>query len=103
MRKYTVIISETASYNLYNVLNYCKYKYSLSYALKIYSLIMQNIYSLSIFPNSNSLHSVTNTTFFRKRIVQKRYLIIFKVLSSTVIVSEIYDGRRNISPSNFCI
>lgn len=103
MKKYNVIISEAAFTDMYNILDYCMFTYSISYAFKIYSLLIQNIYSLSIFPNSNPLHSVTNTTILRKRIVQKRYLIVFKVLFNTVVVSKIYDGRRNISPSNFCI
>ena len=99
-KKYTVIISEAALDDIHNILDYCKFNYSLSYAKKIHSLLIQNIYSISIFPNSNPLHSVSNNTILRKGIVQRRYIIVFKVVFNNVIITELYDGRRNISNSD---
>lgn len=101
MKKFKVIISETARNDMLAILNYCCLSYSLSYALKVYSLLLQNIYSLSIFPNSNPLYSVTLTSLLRKRVVLKKYLIVFKVIANSVIILGVYDGRRNISPNNF--
>lgn len=103
MNNYNIILAESAFDDLELILLTYKSKFGLSYALKTLQAILNSIYSLNIFPNSNPILAVVNNTVIRKRIVNKRYIIAFQIIEKIIFVHFIYDGRRNISPNDLFI
>lgn len=103
MNNYNIFIDQSAFDDLELILLMCKSRYGLSYALKTLGKILKEIYSLKIFPNSNPIHSKINNIIIRKRIVNKRYIIVFRVIENYIFVHYVYDGRRNISTRDLFI
>lgn len=100
MNNYNIIIDQSAFDDLELIYITCKSRYGPSYALKTLAKILKEIYSLNHFPNSNPIHSTIDNITFRKLIVNKRYIIVFRVVENFIFIHFIYDGRRNISSNN---
>lgn len=99
MVMYNVIVLSSSHKDIEDIYNFCN-NISINYALKVRAKIRQSIQSLKYFPFINPLYAVLDNEFFRKHIVDKRYLIIFSVIGQTIIVFRIIDGRRNIKPTD---
>lgn len=101
MNRYNIILNDSSFDDLNDIFDFCKNKYGFLYASKVIRKILSSIYSLSIFPNSNSIFAVSNNTIIRKHIINKRYIILFKVIQNSVYIYNILDGRKNLSPTNY--
>ena len=93
---YNIQFLDSAYDDLDQIYNFCN-NISQNYALKVRKQINKSINSLKLFPFASSLYF---KNFIRKKIVYKRYLIIFTVISDTVFIYNIIDGRRNIKPTD---
>lgn len=100
MNKYKLIILDSAFYDLEIIFYFCKINYNIIYATKIINLLLKESFSLDIFPFANPIFYVTSQYVVRKKIVFKRYLIIYTIVKNYVFVFNIFDGRRNINPTD---
>ena len=99
MKRYNIVFLDCAIEELKLIYNYCNNIIGSNYANKVAIKILQSIYSLDIFPNSNPIYYIQNNIVIRKKIVNKRYIIIFRVISNSVFIYNILDGRRNLNPA----
>lgn len=100
MTKYKVVILDSAFEDLEIIHLFCKNTYNELYSSKVIKILIKEILSLDIFPLLNPVYYVSNHFILRKKIVSKRYLIIFTVINHTVFIYNIIDGRRNIKPTD---
>lgn len=100
MIKYNVIVYDSAYRDMRNIYNFCKLKYGINYAIKIRQKISEQINMLNSFPNSFPTYFVSEELVFKKKIVNRRYLVIFSVFKNSISIYYIYDGRRNIRPKD---
>jgi len=98
--KYNVIVYDSAYRDVKSVYDFCKFKYGIEYAEKIINKIKQEIYLLQNFPLSRPTYFVSKELVFKKKIVNKRYLVIFSVFKNSINIYYVYDGRRNIVPKD---
>jgi len=98
--KHKVFLHDNIERDINIIYNFCEIKYGTSYALKIKSNIVKQFNSLGVFPNSNPYYFNLNGVHFRAKLVLNRYHIVYCVLDSLVIIYRVYDGRRNILPSD---
>lgn len=97
---YNIEIYDSAKSNINTIYDYCLELYGIKYAIKIRSKIKAEIKKLMYFPESNPIYTISNDTVFRKRIVNRRYIIVFRVYFNYVYVYYVYDGRMNIKENN---
>lgn len=100
MTKYKVVILDSAFEDLESIHFFCKNTYNEQYSSKVIKFLIKEILSLDIFPLLNPVYYISNHFILRKKIVYKRYLIIFTVINDTVFIYNIIDGRRNIKPKD---
>lgn len=100
MKIYKVKVLASAHNNIKSIYKFCKSCYGLNYAKKVRETIRQAINGLKIFPYSNPIYLIHNNNIFRKRIVNGRYIIVFKIYYNFIHVYYVYDGRQNITESN---
>lgn len=100
MRKYKLIVLDSAFEDLEEIHSFCKNNYGTSYASKTVKHLLTETFSLDIFPFASPVHYITSEYIVRKKIVDKRYLIIFTIIQNSVLVYNIIDGRRNIKPTD---
>lgn len=98
---YSIIIDDSVFEDLETIYNFCKSHHGISYASKTIKIIFNSIYSLKKFPNFNPIYSTNNATIIRKKVVNKRYIIIFRTIYDSVYIYNIFDGRQNIKFSNY--
>lgn len=96
---YSILILDYAYSDKNAIYEFCL-KVNSNYATKVINRIDNAIQSLKYFPFINPLYIVLDNTIFRKRIVDKRYIIIFSIIGQTIVVFRIIDGRRNITPTD---
>ena len=96
MRNYKLILLDSAFEDLEDIHSFCKNNYGTSYVSKIVKHLLNETFSLYIFPLSSPVHYITSEYIVRKKIVDKRYLIIFTIIQNFILVYNIVDGRRNI-------
>lgn len=96
---YNIIIYEDAHTDIDDIYDFCC-NISTKYASKVKASIVASINSLIYFPSANPLYAVIENIVFRKKIVDKRYLIIFSIFKNSIYIHRIYDGRRNIKPTD---
>ena len=98
MTSYTVIIDVAAERDLDEIANYIVSQDSLERAIDVAARIERAVASLSRFPNRGSfpkeLLEQGNREF--REIHFKPYRIVYRVLSDTVMVLLIADGRRDM-------
>lgn len=94
MKLYNIIIHDLAHNDMDDIYNYCC-KISTKYAIKTIYKINEAINLLRYFPFANSLYLTIEKYIFRKKIVDKRYLIIFSIFQNFVYIHRIYDCRKN--------
>lgn len=82
------------------IYSFCDMNYGTRYALKIKKSIKQAVSTLSLFPYSNPKCFKYQDVEFRAKLVLNIYHIVYCVLDNLIIVYRVYDGRRNISPSD---
>ncbi len=99
MGTYNIIINKTAHADIDNIYNYCC-NISVEYAFKVKTNIIVAINSILYFPYASPIYIIFQNIVFRKKIVDKRYLIIFSIFEDSIIIHRIYDGRRNINPAS---
>lgn len=99
MNKYNIKILASAFKDLENIFIFYNYNLNHTYAYKLILKIIQEIYSLKIFPYSNPIYHIQENIVLRKRLVYKRYLIIFEVASNFILIYHVFDGRRNLNPA----
>ena len=87
---------DSTKHDFDEISEFYKSNYGISYSTKVKEEIQLKINSLKNFPKANPIYLKSNNIIFRKRIVNKRYLIIFTILSNLVFIYFIFDGRRNI-------
>ena len=92
---FNIVITFSAFCDLRSIFVDCT-NISFRYAEKTYINIINSINSLVIFPFSNPIYSIFKNITFRKKIYNKRYIIIYSIENSTIYIHKIYDGRRNI-------
>lgn len=100
MISYNIILYDSATKDINVIYNFCKNRYGIDYAIKIRSRIKKEIYLLHTFPLSRPNYFLSNEVVFKKKIVDKRYLVIFSVFKNSINVYYVYDGRRNIFPND---
>lgn len=100
MINYKVIVLDSAFEDLEEIHNFCKNNYGTSYASKTVERVLNETFSLDTFPFASPVHYITSEYIVRKKIVDKRYLIIFTIIQNSVLVYNIIDGRRNIKPTD---
>lgn len=100
MNEYTTVIFDYVFEDLETIFTFCRNRYGASYASKTIRKLLNESYSLDTFPHANPIYYITNRYVVRKKIVDKRYLIIFIVIQNFVFVYNIIDGRRNITPTD---
>lgn len=100
MRKYKVIVLDSAFEDLEDIHSFCRNNYGTSYASKIVKRLLNETFSLDTFPFAFPIHYTTSEYIVRKKIVDKRYLIIFSIIQNSVIVYNFIDGRKNIKPAD---
>ena len=98
MKKYNIIVLDSAFIDLEEIHDFYKNNFSLNYASKITKHLLTETFSLTIFPFANPVYYITSDYIIRKKIVNKRFLIIFTIIQNSVLVYNIIDGRRNIAP-----
>lgn len=96
-----ISLYNSAEINIEVIYYTCLEKYGLNYAIKIRNKIKSEIKKLSTFPESNPIYLINSRLILRKRIVNNRYIIIFKIAKNKIFIHLIYDGRRNISINNY--
>lgn len=100
MKQYKVKVYNSAHLCIRSIYYFCKYKFGTVYAKKIRDDIRREIKKLIYFPESNPIYTISNDTVFRKRIVNRRYIIVFRVYFNYVYVYYVYDGRMNIKENS---
>lgn len=93
---YKIVMYDSTKHDFDEISEFCKSNYGISYSTKVKEEIQLKINSLKNFPKVNPIYLKSNNIIFRKRIVNKRYLIIFTILSNLVFIYFIFDVRRNI-------
>ncbi len=97
---YTVVFLEKAKRDLERIYSFCS-QVSNNYASKTIRNIYSYILSLEIFPKGYPQITLTDNYYERRRIPLKRYQIMYVVYDDYVIVTQIFDIRRN--PKKFKI
>ena len=95
MKNYKIIFSPSFIKMLEDELkNYITY--SLTYSRKIENKVYEAISILKIFPYSTPIIKFkSEQEIYRKFIVKKRFLIVFKVLNDTIHLDYFIDGRQS--------
>lgn len=96
---YNIIIFDSAHKDINDVYSFCN-NISTSYAIKIKHKIAESVDALKFFPFSTPIYFIIQNKVFRKKIVLNRYLIIFSITKNDIIIYNIFDGRRNIKPTD---
>lgn len=96
---YNIIILDSVYEDMDDIYNFCS-NISIKYASKVRNKINDSINSLKYFPFATPIYCILGNHVIRKKIVDKRYLIIFTVIQNFVFVYDIIDGRRNITPTD---
>lgn len=82
-----------------NTLNNCK-KFSPKYAIKVRKSLYNTLEFLKTFPYATSTIKFRgNPKVYRKFVIQKRFLIVFKLSRNTIYLSYFIDERK--SPKNY--
>ena len=99
MNKYKILFTQTFK-DMFKY-QFDKYiSYSPSYALKIEKRLYEAISVLELFPYATpSVKFRGKPETYRKFIIKKRFLIIFKILDSIIYLLYFIDGRQ--SPKNY--
>ena len=93
MKKCKIIVLDSAFEDLEKI-------HGTSYVSKIVKRLLNEIFSLDIFPFASPIYCITSEYIVRKKIVDKIYLIIFTIIQNYVLVYNIIDGRKNINPTD---
>lgn len=94
VKNYNVIFLPSFSKMFENTLNNCRH-FSPTYALKIEHSLHDALYFLKLFPYATSTIKLKgNPKIYRKFVVQKRFLIVFKLTQNTIYLSYFIDGRQ---------
>ena len=94
MKNYNVIFSPSFIQMLENELRNC-ITFSSSYAKKTEKVVFESIKLLQQFPFIASIIKFPNLKGnYRKFIIQKRYLIIFRIFNSSIHLDYFIDGRQ---------
>lgn len=81
---------------LERTLNNCKH-FSPTYALKIEHSLHDALNFLKLFPYATSTIKLKGKPkIYRKFVIQKRFLIVFKLIQNTIYLSYFIDGRRSL-------
>lgn len=99
MNKYKILFTQTFK-DMFKY-QFDKYKsYSPTYAYNIKKKLNEAISALEIFPYTTpSVKSKEKSITYRKLIIKKRFLIIFKISQNTIYLLYFIDGRQ--SPKNY--
>ncbi len=100
MTVYNIKTFQSTYEDLYTIYSFCKMKYGLEYAYRIREKINKEVQSLNLFPYSKPNYFISNDVVFKKKIIDKRYLVIFSIFKNSIKVYYVYDGRRNILPND---
>lgn len=93
---YNIVLYDSAITDIDIIYEFCNIRYGTKYAEKIRNEIKRQIYLLQNFPFSKPTYFVSKEVIFKKKIVNKRYLVIFSVVKDSINIYYVYDGRRNI-------
>lgn len=83
---YKIQVYDSAKSNINTIYDYCLEIYGIKYVIKIRSKIKSEIKKLMYFPKFNPIYTISNDTVFRKRIVNRRYIVVFRVYFNYVYV-----------------
>lgn len=100
MKSYNIYILKSFYSDLNEIFNNLHSFFGTKYAYKIIKTIVSSINSLKTFPNSNPIFSYIDGYIVRKKIVNKRYIIIYIVIQNSIYIYNVFDGRRNINSSD---
>lgn len=99
MKNYNVVFTQTFKDMVNKELNNYVF-YSPAYATKIRRSLYNTLEFLKIFPYATSTIKFRgNPQVYRKFVIQKRFLIVFKLSHNTIYLSYFIDGRK--SPKNY--
>lgn len=97
MIKYKIIFTSSFKNMLKDELIKCK-TFNSTYALKIEKIIYNSINLLRIFPFASQLFKIKGISqVYRKVIINKRFLIIFKIYNNTIYLLYFVDGKKPYS------
>lgn len=100
MKKYNIVIFNSVFEDLENIFIFCKNIFYSNKISKILESLLKESYSLDTFPLAYPIYYKTSQYMVRKKIVDKRYLIIFTIIQNSIFIYNIIDGRRNIRPND---
>lgn len=101
MNKYHIVITEEFVNMLYITL-LPMLNISSSYVNLIYSETLYNLEILKKFPDMFSIFEIPiNNIYYKKIVLEKRYLIIYSIKSNFIYIHYLIDARRN--PNNYLI
>lgn len=99
MKRYKVIFSPSFTKIFKDVLNQYL-NYSSTYSHKVQKQVYEAINLLQIFPYATpTIKFRGDPEIYRKFVIKKRFLIIFKIVDSTIHLDYFIDGRK--SPKNY--
>ncbi len=94
----TILWTEDAAEDLFDIISYQRMKYGLEKANAVYESIQKRVSSLMNFPQKGrvapELHSIGITSY--RELVESPWRIIYRVADSTVYIVTLLDSRRNV-------
>ena len=101
MNKYTLVITEEFINMLYFTLS-PMLNISRSYVNLIHAETLYYLEILKQFPDMFSIFEIPiNNIYYKKIVLEKRYLIIYSIKSNSIYIHYFIDARRN--PNNYLI
>ena len=95
MNKYKILFTQTFK-DMFKYQFNQYYSYSPTYALNIKKKLFQAISTLETFPHATpSVKFKRKQETYRKIVIKKRFLIIYKILDNTIYLLYFTDGRQD--------